>query len=168
MAEPPVDLLLVDQFMPRLDGWGLLHALRSSEQGSTVPVMLISAAPAQRPDGFPEDMAFDQFVMKPVAELQLASLLGELLGLQWEYGVDAGGEEPPAIDPSWLTALDADERERFTEMVAIGQVLGLQRWAQDMVQRHPEQEASWRGIEQLCRRVDLPALKRLAEAVATE
>jgi signal transduction histidine kinase/DNA-binding NarL/FixJ family response regulator len=168
MAEPAVDLVVVDQFMPGLDGWGFLHALRSSERGTHVPAMLISAAPAQRPDGFPDGMAFDQFAMKPLAEPELATRLGELLGLEWEYETESAGETAPEPGLTSLSALTADERARFNEMVAIGQILRLQGWARDMAEKHPEREAIWRGIEQICRRVDLPALKRLAAEVASD
>ncbi|WAS96560.1 ATP-binding protein [Nannocystis punicea] len=41
--EDPPDLLLADVMMPRLDGFGLLHALRSDPRTLEVPVLLVSA-----------------------------------------------------------------------------------------------------------------------------
>jgi signal transduction histidine kinase len=164
-AAPAVDAILVDQFMPRLDGWGFLRAVRSCEQSPNVPVILISAAPIRRPDGFPEEMSFDRFAMKPLSEWQLAQILGDTLGLDWEYGGEIPQEDTSSPYPASLAdSLVATERKRLREMVAIGQIVGLQRWAQDMVDKHPEREAVWQGIELMCRRVDLPALKRLAAA----
>jgi hypothetical protein len=39
----PIDLILSDVMMPRLDGFGLISALRSEEKTATVPVILLSA-----------------------------------------------------------------------------------------------------------------------------
>jgi two-component system chemotaxis sensor kinase CheA len=41
-AEPGVDIVLTDMDMPRLDGLGLLRAIRSLAQGGDVPVVAIS------------------------------------------------------------------------------------------------------------------------------
>jgi len=168
-AEPAVDAILVDQFMPRMDGWGFLRAVRSCEQSRNVPVILLSAAPIQRPEGFPEAMSFDRFAMKPVSERQLAKILGDTLGLDWEYGVETPEEAPLGPAPESLArSLRAGERKRLREMVAIGQVVGLQQWAEDMTEQHPDRAAMWQGIELMCRRVDLPALQRLAAASPDE
>jgi hypothetical protein len=47
-------------------------------------------------------------------------------------------------------------------MVAIGQVIEIQRWARKMAEQHPEREAVWHGIMAMCSALDLPALRRLA------
>ncbi|WP_201220954.1 ATP-binding protein [Halochromatium roseum] len=161
--EATVDAVLVDQFMPRLDGWGCLQALRASERGRQLPVILISAVPAQRPDGHPENLDFDGCVMKPLNESILATLLGEALALDWEYETTAPVIEAASPDVALLSAaLSADERERLLAMVAMGQVVGLQGWAQAMADKDPERKALWLGIEQRCRLLDLQALKQLA------
>ncbi len=41
-AEPGVDIVLTDMDMPRLDGLGLLRAIRSRDQGNDIPVVAIS------------------------------------------------------------------------------------------------------------------------------
>jgi CheY-like chemotaxis protein len=161
--EASVDAVLVDQFMPRLDGWGCLQALRASERGRQLPVILISAVPAQRPDGHPENLDFDGFVMKPLNEPILATLLGESLALNWEYETAAPVAEALQPDAALLSVeLTAEERERLQAMVNMGQVLGLQAWAQEMADKDSERQAMWLGIEQRCRVLDLQALKELA------
>ena len=41
-ATPEVDVVLTDMDMPRLDGLGLLRAIRSRGKGSNIPVVAIS------------------------------------------------------------------------------------------------------------------------------
>lgn len=164
-----VDAVLLDQYMPRLDGWGCLQALRSSEQGRHLPVILISAVPAHRPEGYPNDIHFDRFAMKPLAESTLAGLLAESLALEWEYDAEPPMQEGSEAIPIPLSvSLAAEERERLQGMVAMGQVVGLLQWAQSMATEDAPREAMWLGIAQLCRTVDLPALKRLAAAPADD
>ena len=162
-ADPPVDAVLVDQFMPRLDGWGFLHEARASEKGLDVPIILISAAPVQRPEAFPEGLTFDRFAMKPLSELQLARVLGEVLALEWEYELDASPADRSHPAPTAQSAsFSVEERRHLQDMVAIGQVIEIQRWARKMAEQHPEREAVWHGIMAMCSALDLPALRRLA------
>jgi hypothetical protein len=50
----------------------------------------------------------------------------------------------------------------------MGQVLGLLEWAQAMATKDPTRTAMWLDIAQLCRAVDLHALKRLAAAASDD
>lgn len=164
-ADPAFDAALVDQFMPHLDGWGFLRGVREADQGSELPVILISAAPQQRPEGYPESVQFDQFAIKPLSESRLAVILGDILGLDWEYA-----EESSLLDPAPPVALPASctaaERARFLEMLSIGQLKAIQQWAQEMAERDPEHRAAWSDIMHLCAVIDLPGLQRLARAAA--
>lgn len=74
------DLLISDQMMPDMDGWGLLRRLR--DRCPTLPVLLYSAAPARRPHGYPEDLAFDAVLLKPAGSRELLGCIERLAGEQ--------------------------------------------------------------------------------------
>ena len=141
-AEPPVDAALVDQFMPQLDGWGFLRRVRESEPTADLPVVLISAAPLQRPATFPQDLKFDAYAMKPLSEARLAWILEEVLRIEWEYA-----DEPPAPGDgladtenrpaSMATACSTEELGQFRDMVALGQLMAIQQWARNMADKDP-------------------------------
>lgn len=59
------DLVLSDVMMPRLDGIGLLRALRADERTRTVPVILLSARAGEeaRVEGL--EMGADDYLVKP-------------------------------------------------------------------------------------------------------
>ncbi|EJL05196.1 sensor histidine kinase/response regulator [Pseudomonas fluorescens Q2-87] len=69
LAQQPVDLLISDQMMPGMDGWELLRNVR--ERWRHLPVMLYSAVPARRPEGYPKDLAFDAVLLKPADSREL-------------------------------------------------------------------------------------------------
>lgn len=74
-------LILSDIMMPRLDGLGLLHALRSDEKLRDIPVVLISARAGEeaRVEGL--DRGADDYVIKPFSARELLARVGALLEL---------------------------------------------------------------------------------------
>lgn len=79
LAQQPVDLLISDQMMPGMDGWELLQRVREHWRG--LPVMLYSAVPARRPQGYPPDLVFDAVLLKPADSRELLAWVKTLAGL---------------------------------------------------------------------------------------
>jgi CheY-like chemotaxis protein len=73
--EPP-DLVLADVMMPRLDGFGLLQALRSDERTRTIPIILLSARAGEeaRVEGL--QAGADDYLIKPFSARQLLARVG--------------------------------------------------------------------------------------------
>ena len=160
-ADSAIDGVLVDQFMPEMDGWGFLRQVRESKQWRDLPLILISAAEASRPQDFPATYFFERILLKPLETALLANVLQETLGIQWR-------EEPLTVSeapsPTSLGCLPETERATFRSMVELGQIIAIRHWAKAMGEQHPECQGSVTEILRLCETVDLPALRRLAEA----
>jgi diguanylate cyclase (GGDEF)-like protein len=79
-AERP-DLILMDQFMPRLDGLGALERLRADPVTEEIPVILVSARAdeAIRVRGL--DLGAVDFLQKPFSEQELRARLDRTLRL---------------------------------------------------------------------------------------
>ncbi len=70
--------ILTDKMMPRLDGPGMLAALK--QRGSTIPAVLVSAAhELPRPDEF-EAMGIVETVAKPFAFERLVEVVRRITG----------------------------------------------------------------------------------------
>ncbi len=69
--ESSVDLVLTDVMMPRLDGFGLLRALRQDSLTSTIPVILLSARAGEesRVEGL--EAGADDYLVKPFTAREL-------------------------------------------------------------------------------------------------
>ncbi|MEO9078280.1 MAG: ATP-binding protein, partial [Rhodanobacter sp.] len=76
-AGHPVDLVLTDQSMPGLAGWGLLQAVR--ERDPDLPVVLYSALPPRRPPQMDAALSFTASLLKPAASGELLRLLVNIL-----------------------------------------------------------------------------------------
>lgn len=76
------DLLLLDLFMPRLDGFGVMKALRSNPKTTHIPVIILSAWPTGDNRKRAEKAGAVDFVAKPYDPVQLIQLVNKHLAAQ--------------------------------------------------------------------------------------
>ena len=69
------DLILLDIFMPRLDGFGVLRAIKSNPQTASIPVVILSAWPSGDNRRRAEEAGAVDFVAKPYEPAYLAMLI---------------------------------------------------------------------------------------------
>lgn len=77
----PPDLVLSDVMMPRLDGLGLVRALRADPKTRTVPVVLLSARAGQEASVEGLDAGADDYVSKPFTAVELLARVRTHLSL---------------------------------------------------------------------------------------
>jgi len=77
----PPDLVLSDVMMPRLDGFGLLKALRADPLTASIPVIFLSARAGEEAtvEGF--DAGVDDYLVKPFSARELVARVGGALAL---------------------------------------------------------------------------------------
>jgi PAS domain S-box-containing protein len=69
--ERPPDLVLSDVMMPKLDGFGLLKALREDERTATIPVILLSARAGEESRAEGMEAGADDYLIKPFSAREL-------------------------------------------------------------------------------------------------
>jgi PAS domain S-box-containing protein len=69
--EQPPDLVLSDVMMPKLDGFGLLKALREDERLATIPVILLSARAGEETRVEGMEAGADDYLIKPFSAREL-------------------------------------------------------------------------------------------------
>lgn len=70
-------MVITDQYMDGMDGWGLLKELRRTH--ADLPVILCSATPPRRPAAHEPELDFDAALLKPVSVRQLLLLVAAQL-----------------------------------------------------------------------------------------
>ena len=82
--ERQFDLVLSDVMMPKLDGFGLLHALRSDEKTQTIPVILLSARAGEESQVEGLGAGADDYLVKPFSARELLARVESHVNLQRE------------------------------------------------------------------------------------
>jgi diguanylate cyclase (GGDEF)-like protein len=80
LASPP-DLVLTDVMMPRLDGFGLLAALREQDRTRTIPVIMLSARAGEEASFEGIRAGVDDYLAKPFSAQELIARVSRSLGL---------------------------------------------------------------------------------------
>ncbi|WP_165235406.1 ATP-binding protein [Aquisphaera insulae] len=108
-ARPP-DLVLSDVMMPRIDGFGLLNALRADPATRTIPVILLSARAGgeSRVEGM--EAGADDYLIKPFTARELLAHVGAHLemarirreaGERVTYLMESIPDGLVTLDPEW-------------------------------------------------------------------
>jgi PAS domain S-box-containing protein len=116
------DLVLTDVMMPRLDGFGLLKAIRAAPQTRTLPVILLSARAGEesRVEGL--DAGADDYLIKPFSARELLARVSahlEMAHIRREANEELARSEATAR--ATALALGASE-QRLTIALEVGQV----------------------------------------------
>jgi signal transduction histidine kinase len=74
--ESAPDLILTDVMMPRLDGFGLLRALRSDDRTATIPIILLSARAGEDAKVQGLEAGADDYLIKPFSSRELLARVG--------------------------------------------------------------------------------------------
>jgi signal transduction histidine kinase/DNA-binding NarL/FixJ family response regulator len=157
-GDPALACVLVDQFMPGMDGWAFLRELRAGGDLLALPVILISAAEPQRPPGFPANLAFDRVLLKPIRQDELANSLRRLLGIEWQV---ESASHPALVSAEQHEVPPANDLDELREMLALGRVVAIRRWAEKLVEQGPELAGFGTEVAALAEAVDFPGLHRL-------
>ena len=76
------DLVLSDVMMPKLDGFGLLKALRGDDRTATIPVILLSARAGEESSVEGMEAGADDYLVKPFSARELLARVEAHLNLQ--------------------------------------------------------------------------------------
>jgi signal transduction histidine kinase len=82
MSREKFDLVLSDVMMPKLDGFGLLKALRADEKTRTIPVILLSARAGEESQVEGMGAGADDYLIKPFSARELMARVEAHLHLQ--------------------------------------------------------------------------------------
>jgi PAS domain S-box-containing protein len=70
LANPP-DLVLTDVMMPRMDGFGLIRALRANRQTASIPIVMLSARVGEEAEVEGLEAGADDYLIKPFSAVEL-------------------------------------------------------------------------------------------------
>ena len=159
-ANPPIDAMLVDQYMPGMDGWEVLNRVRQNYGLAHLPMVLISASNAQRPATLPNNINFDLLLGKPFDEKELACFLCQRLSLV-DRTPESCNRFVSTIDTLPSVSLPSEELDNFRRMLSLGMVVRIETWAQRLAEDDPAYQEFAERVVQYCQSANLVALEKL-------
>lgn len=130
MGGHQIELVITDQFMPDGDGWSVLKDWAVQN----IPLILLSAAPPDRPQDLPESLRFASVQLKPFDANTLLNAIGEILAVEWVttkaevHNKKADINQRPPM--GMLTPLKA--------MIEQGAVTDITEWLEIFSAQHPQ------------------------------
>ena len=164
LCSEEIDLIVTDQFMQDGDGWYVLEAARRILPG--VPVLLMSAAPAQVPLDWADANRFDETLLKPWNEQELLSSVGRLLEIEWladslpspqssKYQQYANSQHNLNDVP------DVELLEELRVLVQLGSYSDLLTWADTLALTHPKLAPFANRVQRATRVLDFAELSKM-------
>ena len=148
-----IDLVITDQFMPDGDGWHVLQDWWELH----IPVMLLSAAPAQRPQNYSGKYQFAGIQLKPYTADTLLKEMTIMLSLEWE------SPEPVAQQPK-VTRPPQTLLMPLHAMIEEGAVTDIAQWLQIFVEQYPDYCAYGEKIAACNLALDFDSMRRMVIA----
>lgn len=127
------DLVLMDMWMPVLDGYQATARIRELEDGAKTPIIAVTASALDDERQKVLATGVDGFLGKPFRESELFQVIGSVLQIEFAYGEEAAldpdaGNNACALDPEAIAALPADlvsELQRAVARADLDEVLEL-------------------------------------------
>jgi len=160
----PIDLVLLDLFMPVMDGFATAQAIRQNSAWQTIPIIAISAGVFFQQQQQALAAGCNDFLEKPVQMEELLQTLEKYLDISWNYAEtepeDAGTrvQLEQAVLDEYLPKLQASARH--------GDIQGIF----DVLDGVPAEQAEsefFTQVEILAENMELQALRHLLEKYAS-
>ncbi len=78
-------LIITDSVMPRMDGYGLLRAIKANPMTSEIPVIMLTSKASTEDEQKALEFGFSDFIPKPVQPLRVVSRVKHILELTKKY-----------------------------------------------------------------------------------
>ena len=115
------DLLITDVMMPRLDGFGLLRALRADPELRDLPVVMLSARAGEEAKVEGLDAGADDYLIKPFSARELLARVSAIIAM-----ASIRREAKEAVRAS--EALAHEQAERIQLALDAGAIIGTWVW----------------------------------------
>lgn len=85
VREKRFDLVLMDRWMPVMDGLEAVKQINSLTERDPATVIAVSASVSEKDQALSKEMGYDGFLPKPINWPKLAAMIEEYLALEWIY-----------------------------------------------------------------------------------
>ena len=162
-------IVFLDIRMPVMDGMEAVRLIQQDAAWSQVKVAAISASALEHERQEFLQAGFDDFIDKPFRFERICACMAELVGVEYEYGGEAGEEAPAeeAFDPS-DTTLPEDLHARLLEAAELYSVTEMEEYFDEMAELGEAQRRLAEHLRDLRRGHDIEGIIRVIRGVRRE
>lgn len=161
--EMPPDAVIVDLFMPKMDGFEFIRRIRQSTGLQDTAIIATSASVYE--EDYQKSVAAGShaFLPKPVDADMLFEQLQRLLELEWVYQEDADYSEDPAEAADWRLP-SADILHRLLELTLAGDIEEIHNTLSELVQSDKTFRPFAFYLHPFIRSFDLNGIQKILES----
>lgn len=128
------DLILMDRWMPEMDGLTTTKKLRKINNFDNIPIIAASASISVEDRISFEQAGANDFLPKPIALPNLVKMLQKHLYLDWLYKEKT--PSPSEIDTKSIIPPPTEELEKLYKLSQLGSIPQIQQWAARIEANH--------------------------------
>lgn len=153
VTQQPPDVILMDRFMPDMDGLELMHGIQNRFSGNKIPIVIISAGVFADERSQALAAGADAFLSKPCQRHELLACLQVLLNVEYQYMAEPMEQAtvPEETDvekftPVSFSVFTPELVDELRESVAKGHATEITRILEQMSQQDEKNTAKLRVL----------------------
>ena len=119
------DLILMDRWMPEMDGFKAMEKIQTLEKKKTGPIIAMSASVLEKDKVLSKKLGYDDFLAKPISLSKLENIVTKHLKLDWIYVKTSANNHLKPRPQSMLFAPPASEIDILHDLALKGDMRGL-------------------------------------------
>ena len=167
-------LVLMDLFMPGMNGYEATRCLRQMPDLGRIPILALSASTTGIERQNSLEVGCDDFVPKPVRASVLLDKIGHLLGLEWVCGEEAAPARlassslpTPVMDDQALERPAAEDVARLSRLAIAGRIQDVLQEAARIERENPRSGPWLQRIKALAQSFQLRKLQELLKPLSS-
>ncbi len=141
-SPPPPDLIILDLFMPRMNGPQFIQAMRALPALAQLPVLVASASVFDKDKALSLAAGSNAFIAKPIQLPELLDAIGNLLPLHWVCAAEDADAVPNENELESAQAaaavLELEQRQEFYALAQRGDIAGVLKFVNQLEAQTPE------------------------------
>lgn len=167
VKEMQFDLILMDRWMPGMDGFEAIEEIQSLENRKTGPIIAMSASIFEKDQVLSKELGYDDFLPKPISWSKLENIIKKYLNLDWIYEETVANDTLNDQSQTLLLSPPASELNALYDLALRGDMRGILNMAIRIDQMGPKYGPFVKKLRNLAERFEerkiigfLKALKR--------
>jgi len=154
VKEMRYDLILMDRWMPEMDGFEAIEQIQGLTNRQTGPIIAMSASVSEKDQALSKELGYDDFLPKPISWYRLEDIIKKHLRLDWIYkkavAKDSLNDQPQSL----LLSPPASDLNALYDLALRGDMREILNMAKRIDKMGPKYGPFAKGLRNLAERCE--------------